>query len=208
MVTRMFEAQIRRNVEAYIDDMVVKSKQVSEHLKDLKDVFSMLRRHKLCLNTSKCSFNVSSGKFLGYMIIHRGIKVNPNQIKATKDLHPPQNPKKVQKLTGMTTALNKFISQSAYQCWPFFHLLHKWKNFEWIEECVVAFEELKQYLSHPHVLSRPEKEEVLYTYIAVIDHAISLVLVRTKNRVQKPVYYVSKSLQEAETHYLPLEKAV
>ena len=110
IVTRMFEAQIRRNVEAYIDDMVVKSKQVSEHLKDLKDVFSMLRRHKLCLNTSKCFFDVSSGKFLDYMITHRGIKVNPDQIKAIKDLHPPQNPKKVQKLTGMTTALNKFIS--------------------------------------------------------------------------------------------------
>ena len=125
MVTRMFKAQIRRNVEAYIYNMVVKIKQVSENLKDLKDVFSMLRRRKLCLNTSKCSFDVSLGKFLVYMIIHWRIKVNPDQIKAIKDLHPPRNPKEVQKLTGMTTALNKFISQSVDQCRPFFHLLHK-----------------------------------------------------------------------------------
>ena len=70
MVTRMFKVQIGKNVKAYIDDMVVKSKQVSEHLKDLKDVFLVLRKHKLRLNASKCSFRVSSGNFLGYMIMH------------------------------------------------------------------------------------------------------------------------------------------
>ena len=76
MVTRMFEPQIGRNVEAYIDDMVIKSKQVTRHLTDLGKVFSVLREHRLRLNTSKCSFGVSSGKFLGYMITHRGIEVN------------------------------------------------------------------------------------------------------------------------------------
>ena len=100
--------------------MVVKSKQVSEHLRDLKDVFLMLRRYKLCLNTSKYSFGVSSGKLLGYMITHRGIEVNLDQIKAIKDLHPSRIPKEVQKLTGMTFALNKFISRLANQCCLFF----------------------------------------------------------------------------------------
>ena len=73
----------------------------------------MLREHKLRLNTSKCSFGISFGKFLGYMITHQGIEVNPNQIRAINNLHPPQNPKEVQKLIGMTIALNRFISQSA-----------------------------------------------------------------------------------------------
>ena len=149
----MFETQIGRNVETYIDYMVVKSKQTSDHLWDLKEVFSILRRHRLCLNASKCSFGVSSGKFLDYMITHRGIEVNPNQIKAMKDLHPPQNPKEEQRLTGMTAALSRFILRSANRFRPFFLLLHKWKNFEWTEECVVAFEELKRYLSHPPVFS-------------------------------------------------------
>ena len=108
----------------------------------------------------------------------------------------------------MTTALNRFISQSADWCRPFFQLLHKWKNFEWTEECIAAFEELKQNLLHPFVLSRPKREEVPYAYIVVTDHAVSLVLLKTENRVQKPVYYVSKSLQVAETCYLPLEKTV
>ena len=71
-----------------------------------------------------------------------------------------------------------------------------------------AFEELKQYLSHPHILARLENEEVLYAYIAIIDHAVSLVLVRTENGMQRPVYYIRKSLQEAKTCYLHLEKVV
>ena len=125
MVTRMFEAQLGQNVEAYIDDMVVKSKQVTEHLSDLGDVFSVLRKYKLRLNASKCSFGLSSGKFLGYTINYRGIKVNPNQIRAIHDFHPPQNPKEVQRLTGMIAALNRFISLSDDRYRPFFQLLHK-----------------------------------------------------------------------------------
>ena len=140
MMTKMFEPQLGRNIEVYIDEMVVKSKVASGHVKDLTNIFEILREHKLCLNALKCSFGVSSRKFLGYMVTHRGFEVNPDQIKAIHDLQAPQNPKEVQKLTGMTAALNKFIFRSADRCRPFFHLLHKWKEFEWTEECSVAFQ--------------------------------------------------------------------
>ena len=76
MMSKMFESQLGKNIEVYIDDMVVKSKLVSEHLVDLSNIFEILRRHKLRLNASKCSFGVGSGKFLGYMVTHRGIEVN------------------------------------------------------------------------------------------------------------------------------------
>ena len=76
MVTRMFEPYLEKNVEAYIDDMVVKIKVVIEHLSDLGNVFEILRKHRLRLNALKCSFGISSSKFLGYMIIHRGIEIN------------------------------------------------------------------------------------------------------------------------------------
>ena len=163
----MFKAQLGKNVKAYIDDMVVKSKQVSKHLRYLDEIFSILRKHKLCLNASKCSFSVESGKFLGYMITHRGIEVNPNQIKAIHDLHPPHNPKEVQRLTAMTMALNSFISLPANHCRPLFQLLHKWKDFSWSKECDRAFEELKKYLAHLPILSRLKREVVLYAYIAI-----------------------------------------
>ena len=75
--------------------MVVKSKVESEHVNDLKDIFRILKRHKLRLDASKCSFSVGSGKFLGYMVTHCRIEVNPDQIKAINNLQPPQNPKEV-----------------------------------------------------------------------------------------------------------------
>ena len=113
MVTRMFEAQLGRNMKAYIDNIVIKSKVAFEHIQDLEDVFSVLRKHQLQLNTSKRSFGVSSGKFLGFMITHYSIEINPDQIKAINDLHPPRNPKEVQRLIGMTEALSRFILRSA-----------------------------------------------------------------------------------------------
>ena len=106
MITKIFEPQLGKNVEVYIDDMVVKSKLVSEHLADLVNIFKILRRYKLRLNASKCSFGVGSGKFLGYMVTYRGIEVNTDQIRAINSLQPPQNPKEVQKLNGMMAALN------------------------------------------------------------------------------------------------------
>ena len=99
-----------KSIEVYIDDMVVKSKLVSEHLRDLGDVFGILRKYRLRLNASKCSFGMGSGKFLSYMVTHRGIEVSPDQIRAIHSMQPPRNPKEVQKLTGMIAALNCFIS--------------------------------------------------------------------------------------------------
>ena len=78
MITRIFEPQLGKSIEVYIDDMVVKSKVVSEHMGDLEVIFDILRKHKLLLNASKCSFGVESSKFLGYMVTHRGIEVNPD----------------------------------------------------------------------------------------------------------------------------------
>ena len=104
--------------------------------------------------------------------------------------------------------MNRFISRSADRCKPFYLLINKWKGFEWTEDCVVAFQQLKEYLSRPPIMSSPEADEVLYAYIAVAHHAVSLVLIRDDKGLQKPVYYVSKSLHEAEVRYLPLEKAI
>ena len=104
--------------------------------------------------------------------------------------------------------LNQFISRSVDKCKPFFLLLHKWKEFKWSDECIVAFQQLKQYLSRPPIMSNPVVDEVLFTYIAVAFFAISFVLIWVESGIQRPVYYVSKSLNEAEVHYLLLEKAI
>ena len=114
----------------------------------------------------------------------------------------------MQKLTKMAAALNRFIFRSADRCRPFFLLINKWKGFEWIEECATAFQQLKDYLARPPIMSSPEPNEVLFAYIAVAPYAVSLVLIRVDCGVQRPIYYVSKSLHEAEVRYLSLEKAI
>ena len=95
MMTKVFEPQLGKIIEVYIDDKVVKSKMVSEHVRDLGNIFEILRKHKLCLNAFKCSFSVGSDKFLGYMVTHWGFEINPDQIKSINNLQPPWNPKEV-----------------------------------------------------------------------------------------------------------------
>ena len=115
---------------------------------------------------------------------HRGIEVNPDQIKTINDLQAPRNPKEVQKLTGMTAALNRFIFRSTERCRPFFLLLHKWKGFEWTEECAVVFRQLKEYLSRSPIMSSPEVNEVLFAYLVFAPHAVSFVLIRGQRRTK------------------------
>ena len=86
--------------------------------------------------------------------------------------------------------------------------MNKWKGFEWTKECALAFQWLKEYLSRPFTMSSPEMDEVLFAYIPMAPHVVSLVLVRVDSGIQRLVYYVSKSLHKAKVHYLPLEKAI
>uniref|UniRef100_A0A2N9HIM2 Uncharacterized protein n=1 Tax=Fagus sylvatica TaxID=28930 RepID=A0A2N9HIM2_FAGSY len=137
----------------------------------------------------------------------RGIEANPDQIAAIQGLQPPKNVREVQKLTGMAAALNRFISKSAEKCRPFFDLIKKGKSFAWSEESDRAFERLKKYLSAPPLLSSPKEGEPLYIYLAVSDKAVSAAIIRDDSGEQRPVYYTSKTMNGAETRYLPLEKS-
>uniref|UniRef100_A0A2N9HX24 Integrase catalytic domain-containing protein n=1 Tax=Fagus sylvatica TaxID=28930 RepID=A0A2N9HX24_FAGSY len=207
MVTKMFGHMIGRTVEVYIDNMLVKSLQEEDHLADLQQVFDILRKDNLCLNASKCTFGVASGKFLGHVVSRRGIEANPDQIVALVNLAEPRNIKQVQRLTGMIAALGRFISRSADKCKPFFRLLSKRSRFVWDEECSAAFQAIKAYLSTPPCLSIPSPGEPLFLYLAVSDHTVSAVLVQELGQEQKPIFFISKVMDETELRYLPLEKA-
>ena len=100
LVNHMFRPQIGQNVEVYVDDILVKSQDEKIHLDDLQETFDTLRQYNMRLNPDKCAFRVSSGKFLGFMVSHRGIEVNPDKIQEILDMKPPQNVKEVQSLIG------------------------------------------------------------------------------------------------------------
>ena len=124
-----------------------------------------------------------------------------------KCLRSSSNPKEVQVLTGMLAALNQFISKFPDRCYPFYQFLKKWKGFRWDDECEKAFQDLKEYLTWAPMLTALEPGEELFMYLSVSDHAVSAMLLRDRG-VQQPVYYISKTLVDPETRYLPLEKLV
>ena len=172
----MFRPQIGRNVEVYVDDMLVKSLDEGRHLDDLQETFNTLRRYNMKLNPSKCAFGVASGKFLGFMVSHRGIEANPKKIKAILDMKPPQNIKEVESLTGQVIVLNRFVSKATDKCLPFFRVLKR--AFEWMNECQIAFQDLKMYLITALLLSPSVMGEELFLYLAVTPHTVSSALIR------------------------------
>ncbi|XP_038973062.1 uncharacterized protein LOC103706605 [Phoenix dactylifera] len=174
-------------MEVYVDDMLVKSKMAQDHVADLSETFSVLRRYRMKLNPANCAFGVTSGKFLGFVITQRGIEANPEKIRALQEITPPRTVKEVQRLTGRVAALGRFVARSAERCLPFFAALKKPKNFLWSAECQQAFEELKRLLASPPLLTKPQQGELLYLYLAVSPMAVSSVLVREESKLQKPI---------------------
>ncbi|KFK44313.1 hypothetical protein AALP_AA1G241900 [Arabis alpina] len=206
LVNRMFADQLGDTMEVYIDDMLVKSQNATDHVEHLRDCFKILNEYGMKLNPTKCTFGVTSGEFLGYIVTRRGIEANPKQITAIIDLPSPKNKREVQRLTGRIAALNRFISRSTDRSLPFYQLLRGNKAFVWDDKCEAAFNELKAYRTTPPVLSKPEHGETLYLYVSVTNAAVSGVLVREDRGDQKPIFYVSRSLDGAESRYPTLEK--
>ena len=189
LMNRMFAPQIGRNVQVYVDDMLVKIRREEDHLRDLKETFDTLRSYNMKLNPGKCAFGVTAGKFLGFMVSQRGIEVNPDKIQAIMEMKPPRNVKEVQSLNGKVATLNRFVLRATDKCLPFFCTLKK--SFEWTDECQQAFEELKAYLSAPPLLSASQPGEKIFLYLAVSPATVSATLIREEEKVQKLVYYAS-----------------
>ncbi|GKV50051.1 hypothetical protein SLEP1_g56766 [Rubroshorea leprosula] len=207
LVQIIFKLQISRNIEVYVDDMIVTSVRAEDHIDDLDETFQNLRPAQMKLNPLKCTFAVESGKFLGCVVSKKGIEVNPEKVEAVQQMEPPRTVKDVQRLTGRVAALHRFIARSAERCLPFFKALREPKNFQWTDACQQAFDELKLYLASAPLLSKPVEGESLYLYLGVTAEAISSVLLREENKNQKPICYVSKVLQGAEQNYPVAEKA-
>ncbi|XP_062100745.1 uncharacterized protein LOC133806667 [Humulus lupulus] len=206
LMHKLFSSLLGRNMEVYIDDMVIKSKQSSSHINDLTECFDILDTHKMKLNPSKCVFGVSSGQFLGYVVSQRGIEANPTQIASLSEVKEPRTIRDIQALTDKVVALSRFISRMSDRCQPFLQCIKKSTNTTWGPEQKKALEELKTYLSSPPILSSPIANEDLFLYLSVSQFVVSSVLFREEDNRQRPVFYCSKMLLDAETRYSMMEK--
>jgi hypothetical protein len=154
-----FKRQLNKNVEAYMDDVVIKTRNSDTLIIDLEETCASLREYRWKLNPNKCVFGVPSGKLLGFIISHRSIEANPEKISTITKMKAPTYIKDVQKLTGCMAALNRFISKLGERGLPFFKLLKHQEMFMWTLEADQALAQLKDFLSKPPVLTAPRKKE-------------------------------------------------
>jgi hypothetical protein len=199
-----FKRQLNKNVEAYVDDVVVKTRNSDTLIADLEETFASLREYHWKLNPNKCVFGVPSGKLLGFIISHRGIEANPEKISTITNMRAPTCIKDVQKLTGCMAALNRFISKLGERGLPFFKLVKHQEKFVWTPEADQALAQLKDFLSKPPVLMAPRKKEQLLLYLVVTTHVVSSTIVVERQKdghaypVQRPVYFVSEVLSKSK----------
>ena len=160
----IFHDMIHNEVEVYVDDLVVKSKEDEDHINVLRKVFERLKQVNLKLNPSKCVLGVTSGKLLGFIISQRGIEIDPDKIKAIQEMPPPKNQKEVRGFLGRLNYIGRFISQLTSTCEPIFKLLRKGQPCEWNKECQAAFDKIKDYLKNPPVLMPPVPNAAICDY--------------------------------------------
>src|SRR3954470_4796046 len=134
MMQACLKEQIGRNVQVYVDDIVIKTYKAATLLDDLCETFVALNKYRIKLNPKKCAFGVPAGKLLGYMVSARGIDANPEKVQAIARRQEPTDIKGVQQLTGSLAALSRFISRLGERTLSFYQLLRKGEKFEWTEE--------------------------------------------------------------------------
>jgi hypothetical protein len=208
----VFGDHIGRTVEAYVDDIVVKTRKVDDLVNDLRATFDCLRANGVKLNPEKCVFGVPRGMLLGFIVSQRSIKPNPEKIFALDRMGPIRDLKGVQKVLGCLAALIRFISRLGEKGLPLYRLLKKHERFSWAVEAQDALDKLKATLAHAPILTPPQDGEPLYLYITATTQVVSAVIVVERVEeghilpVQRPVYYISEVLFETKARYPQIQK--
>ncbi|GJR36506.1 reverse transcriptase domain-containing protein [Tanacetum coccineum] len=179
-------------MEAYVDDMVIKSNDEKMLLADVAETFYNLRKINMKLNPKKCSFGVEKGKFLGYMVTSEGIGANPKKTRVLADLQSPRTLKEMQSLAEKLAALNRFLAKLAERSLPFFDTLknitkENKHEYKWTIEAEEAFQQMKRCIINLSFLTPSFLKETLYAYLEVSREAVSSILLTDWKGKQSPI---------------------
>jgi hypothetical protein len=163
MMQNCLGSQIWRNIQVYIDDVVITTRKEESLISDLAKTFDNLNRYELKLNPTKYSFGVYAGQLLGFLVSARGIEANPEKIQAILTMGKPTKLHDVQKLAGRVAALSRFVARLGEKTLPLYALMKKSDDkFEWTEEADTTFAQLKKCFSHRRCWSRQRKRSRYY----------------------------------------------
>ena len=204
--------QIGKNVQVYVDDIVIKTKEQHTLLDDLRETFANLRRYRMKLNPTKCTFGVPVGKLLGFLVSSRGIEANPSKINAIESMKLPRCLKDVQRFTGCLASLSRFVSRLGEKALPLYQLMKKIDKFVWTPQADAAFRNLKRMLATAPILASPLSKEPMLLYIAATNRVVSAVVVVEREEegttLQRPVYYLSEVISLSKQNYPHYQKMV
>ena len=192
MATALSHDMMHNKVEVYVNDMIVKSKDRESHTINLRKFFKRIKEFRLRLNLQMCTFRVTAGEFIIFLVSGRRIKVDPSKIKVILEMPPPRSEKEIKGFLGRLQYISRFITKLASTCEPIFKLLRKNEPHTWNDECQKAFKLIKEYLLHPSILVPPQHGKPLLLYYL------------SKN--ERAIYYLSKRFHDYETRYTPIEK--
>jgi hypothetical protein len=207
-MTAMFHDMMHKEIEDYVDDIVVKSKKREDHLETLRKVFDRCRLYKLKMNPLKCAFGVSARKFLGFLVHNRGIDVDPAKASAIATMKAPTSHKELKSFLGRLSYIRRFIPGLAAVTAVFTPLMKKGVPFVWSTACQQAFEKIQVIMTKLPTVCAPIPGRPLRSYLASNSEAIGgLVAQEDEDGTEKPIYYVSRALRDAETRYSGAERA-
>jgi hypothetical protein len=172
-MNHVFGEHIGRTVEAYVDDIVVKTRKAS----DLETTFKCLKAKGVKLNPEKCVFGVPRGMLLGFIVSERGIEANPEKITAVTNMGPIKDLKGVQRVMGCLAALSHFISRLGERGLPLYRLLRKTERFTWTPKAEEALGNLKALLTSVPILVPPAAGEALLIYVVATTQVVSAAIV-------------------------------
>ena len=188
-------------VSVYIDDILIFSKTLEEHLYHIEVVLRRIRTTGLKLKPSKCSFVREEVEYLGHIITPDGLRVNPSKVAAMVEFPTPTSLQSLRQFLGLVSYYRKFIAGFAAIAQPLHSLTRKGVEFQWSDECEMSFSELKNRLSSAPILVYPDftRDFVLETDASA--RGLGAILSQSYENFLHPVAYASRALSQNEKRY-------